>query len=240
MKDTKGTKKKKKNIKKKADTWPVVTGVKAAALLGVTLRTLQRYAKAGMPVEGRNQYHIIRVHNWDKDQLRAELGARDPIREREKTAVTVVKEKQAQIYDRRLQKMDGLLLDAEEVERERVNRIVAVKEALLHLPVTLARKLGGLEEVAEREAIIAGEVKKVCHRFADAEEQTAAAAAAEGLRFKVEGSGKVEGRRSKVEGEKENKKILAAKKLKKRKKKKKSKVGSRKSKVESRKLKVES
>ena len=220
----------------------MVTGVKAAALLGVTLRTLQRYAKAGMPVEGRNQYHIIRVHNWDKDQLRAELGARDPIREREKTAVTVVKEKQAQIYDRRLQKMDGLLLDAEEVERERVNRIVAVKEALLHLPVTLARKLGGLEEVAEREAIIAGEVKKVCHRFAGEEEQVAAAAA-EGLRLKVEGSGKAEGSRPKVQGEEKSKvesrksrvekKELTAKgtKKRKRKKRKKSKVESRESRV---------
>jgi phage terminase Nu1 subunit (DNA packaging protein) len=60
----------------------------------------------------------------------------------------------------------GKLLDAELVERGRMERVQAVRESLLALVHTLPPKLVGLGAAA-MEGVIEGELRGVCNRFAN-------------------------------------------------------------------------
>ena len=172
LKKAKGSGSAKKTKRKGPSTGPtgVIAGPRIAGkIAGVNARTLQRWAGEGLVTVGRGKYDLRELFEFCQKKLRREIEGEDPEARRANRANAEDKEASARIKKLRADKLEGLLISIEQVNRDNVNKVHAVKAALLHLSISLSRQLEGVIEMGERENIIEGEVIKVLNRFAGEE-----------------------------------------------------------------------
>lgn len=142
-----------------------MTATNIAKLWGVTRQAVQNWYKHyGCPRNADGTYDLPAVIAWRESRLRkeAEEEGGGPARERKLEA-------EAGIAEMRLKVMNDQLVDREQIQRERKQRILAVKEGLLSLPPRACYLLEGKsvseirqtlkEEVTHLLNVFAGEVK---------------------------------------------------------------------------------
>jgi hypothetical protein len=134
-----------------------------ARAFGVSSRTVERWAKAGMPKSEEGGYDLIEIQAWRT--LRGSQHKDDS--EDEKTQWDVkYRQMKALIAEIQYKKLTGDLIPREEVEATMMNRIVAIKRQFLALPKRVAPQLEGLE-VIEREELLMDRLKEIIQGFAD-------------------------------------------------------------------------
>jgi len=136
----------------------VETQGEVARALKVAIRTVQRWAKDGMPQTPEGFYDITGIQAWRllKDN---EVASSDTDKEKWDTKFRQMKALLAEMeYKKRL----GELVTLGEVEEGRVQRILAVKKALLSLPRRVAPQVAGLDVRAAQ-----GVLEKRIHEIID-------------------------------------------------------------------------
>ncbi|GEM_PF-5348362 len=157
----------------------VLDGRQTAALLGVTLRSVQNYVRErGLPQVGRDRYDGRAVLLWREASLRAELAetSRSAEEKRLIKAQADEREQKAALAAMERAQREGELLDKREVEGRWLARIYAVKTALKAACPMIARAVAGQSELLTVEATVRRELQGVCRRFAGEDDQAAAGA----------------------------------------------------------------
>lgn len=134
-----------------------------ARYLGVSQRTVRHYSAAkGLPKLRFDAYDLAAVRLWEIGQVRKELEARQYDQNRLTKANADEREHRAELVRMRAERMRGMLVEVKEVERGRIERIVAVKNAM----AIMARKIAERIEGKDVEKIVQEEVDLCCDRFA--------------------------------------------------------------------------
>lgn len=185
----------------------VVGSAELAKVLGVSDRTVRHWAAStDMPKLARNKYDLVAVVPWF---VQREIAERLPACSDESRLLRaqaderIAKARMAQL---RTQQAEGDLLEKAEVERQWIERVVAVKTALRQLGLILGNRVVGLEDPVAVQEVVDGEVYQCLLRFARADDladlyRCFSAAVAEHLAEKLV---KVKGKaslRKKIEGE---------------------------------------
>lgn len=146
----------------------VSTQEEVARALGVSTRTVQYWCRDGMPVKPDGKYDLLEVQAW-------RLTKNNKTSESDKTKEqweSKYREYKALLAEIEYKKINGELLDKNEVEEGRVKRIMEVKRKLLGLPKKVAPQLVGLE-IHKIEAILDLRIKEVINDFARNEKKKA-------------------------------------------------------------------
>ena len=140
----------------------VVLGQKAAAAYaGVSVRTIRNWKAAGMPVAEGGGYIKGMLDFYRKNE------GLQPTAERKAglAADADYKTVRAKLLQMELDVKQGRLLAADEIEAGRVNRILAVKRALLGLGRKLAPQLAKVKDAKRIAAIINTECRDIIKSF---------------------------------------------------------------------------
>lgn len=136
----------------------------------VALRTVGYWVAEGMPgVEGR--YDLAEIERWRSERFPGKTGAAgagappDDDRRASLYWSTQFRKVQTALKSLELKVQQKKLIPAEEVERGRVARIMAVKQAFLALPREVAPQLVGLEP-GEIQTVLEDRVKQIIEGFA--------------------------------------------------------------------------
>jgi hypothetical protein len=167
----------KKTAAKPVKVESVVVGVRiVAAVYGVSVRAVQQWVNEnGMPkCAGRDQYDLSAIRAWREKRIRDELSKDAKVAERAAEADAVWREEKAKVAKMDRLVREGELLSRIEVDRLGVEKCIAVKTALMALPITLAKALEGVSD-DKIEKVIFDEVNLVLGRFADNSELASAA-----------------------------------------------------------------
>lgn len=133
-----------------------------ARYFGVAQRTVRNYGRVeGLPKLGQNRYDLVVVRAWEIGRLKKEIAAQQIDDRRLKKYSADEREHRAELLRMRKLKMEGLLIDRKEVERNNIAKIVAVKSGL----EMLGRRIAGRIEVPGAERIVDEEVELCCRRF---------------------------------------------------------------------------
>lgn len=139
----------------------IETQEQLAKAFKVSLRTVQRWITDGMPVTREGYYNLLEIQAWRllRNDKKNKL---DPDTEKWVSRYRQAKAKQEEI---KLKKITGELVDKQEVEKGRVERILVIKKALLSLPHEMAPALAGLDE---REILVTLQerIEKIINNFA--------------------------------------------------------------------------
>lgn len=139
----------------------VETQEQVAKAFKVTLRTVQRWIREGMPKTSEGFYDIIEVQAWRL--LRNNHGiATDTDKEKWDTKF---RQMRALLAEMEYKKCLGELVSRDEVEEGRVQRILTVKTALLALPRYLAPQVVNLE-IHKAEQVIRLRIEEIINDFA--------------------------------------------------------------------------
>ncbi len=134
-----------------------------AKYLGVAQRTVTDYAKRkGMPKLRQDRYNLVDVRIWEIGRLKEEIAAQQYDQNRLTKANADEREHKADLMKMRKLRMEGQLIDRNEVQRGWIERIVAVKSGLQ----MLARAIAGRIEGDGVEKIVDEEVELCLERFA--------------------------------------------------------------------------
>lgn len=131
-----------------------------ARVMGVSYRTAQRWKKDGMPETKEGFYDLEVVKSWH--MARAE---QDDALEGKNFWDERIRKYKASILELELRKATGELVSKDEVEKGRIDRIIAVKRALLALPTRLAPVLA-MKEPREIEVILYEAISEIIDEFA--------------------------------------------------------------------------
>lgn len=127
----------------------------------VAVRTVQRWAKDGMPQTPEGFYDITEIQAW-RLLKENQVAASDTDKEKWDTKFRQMKALLAEMeYKKRL----GELVTLEEVEEGRVQRILAVKKALLSLPRRVAPQVAGLD-VRSAQSVLEKRIHEIIDNFA--------------------------------------------------------------------------
>ena len=124
----------------------------------------------GMPKFGQNRYDLEAVFPWLIDRIVAQRLPNSADDTRLLKAQADEREEKAKLVALERRQREGELLDAEEVQRGRIERIIAVKTALRNLGSVLAGQVVGVDDPARIKQIVNAEVRQCLLRFAGAEE----------------------------------------------------------------------
>lgn len=112
----------------------VKTIEEVSKIMEVSLRTVYRWKRDGMPVTQEGYYDLDEIKRWydgrsviDDEELEGKIYWETKLRKYKAT-----------LLELELKKVKGDLLDRGEVEKGRIERIIAVKQAFLALPSRLA------------------------------------------------------------------------------------------------------
>lgn len=138
-----------------------------AAAVGISRRQLIRLRHRGLP-GGTGRYDVTEIRQW-----LAARGGGDESDGNERTRLELerlraevsFRRRRAQLAKVALEEHRGELILLEDVERERVARILEVRQALETLGARVVPQLQGLE-VDEQIAIVDEHVRAICDRFA--------------------------------------------------------------------------
>jgi len=140
----------------------VKTAEEVAKIMEVTYRTVQRWKREGMPVTREGFYDLEEIKAWHLS--RTEKGKRAKGKDFWDEKISKFK---AGLLELELLQTTGMLLPKEEVERERINRIMAVKRTFLALPTRMAPILA-MKEPREIEALLYEALGEIIDEFAGA------------------------------------------------------------------------
>ena len=155
----------------------IVRGLRAVAdHFGRSLRTVQRWAKEGMPRLSGKRFDLIQVQAWlDLKDGKAPVGREASGDSRQPGLPAVdsgkdhwdkkAKEWQAKTRELEYRKLLGELVEIREVEQLFVDRIMAVKQGLLGLSRGLPPQLAHCRDEREMEVIINGAVRHLLEMF---------------------------------------------------------------------------
>lgn len=135
----------------------------AADYTDVSVRTIQRWLKAGMPVT-EDGYFIAGILDFFK---RSGARAVDENRQRLARAEAELKETKAALANIELQKQKGELLYASDIEQKNAMKVIAIKRALLGLGRGLALQLSKMgDNPARIQDVIDREIRQIIGNFA--------------------------------------------------------------------------
>jgi len=134
---------------------------KIAKAFGVSDRTIRHWMKDGMPVMRDGRYDLTEIQDWRFNKKKIREGKSKDKGDKWMEEYREYKARLAQIEYR---KKIGELLPREEVESGFVQRVIAIKRALLTLPRSLAPQLDGLEP-RQIQAVLLARVKEIINNF---------------------------------------------------------------------------
>ena len=138
----------------------VKTVIEVAEIMGVSYRTAQRWKKAGMPMTKESFFDLEEVKAWHLQR-----NEKNKIKESKDFWDEKIKKYKAKILGLELKKIQGELISKEEVIRNRIIRIIAIKRSLLALPTRLASILA-MREPREIELILSESLNEIIDEFA--------------------------------------------------------------------------
>lgn len=142
----------------------VKTAEEVAKVMEVTYRTVQRWKREGMPVAKEGFYDLEEIKAWHLS--RTETGKRAKGKDFWDEKISKFK---AGLLELELLQTSGMLLPKEEVERDRINRIMAVKRTFLALPTRMVPILA-MKEPREIEALLSEAIGEIIDEFAGAKQ----------------------------------------------------------------------
>ena len=142
----------------------VKTAEEVAKVMEVTYRTVQRWKREGMPVTKEGYYDLEEIKAWHLSTLAKGKRAKGKDFWDEK-----ISKFKAGLLELELLETSGMLLPKEEVERDRTERIMAVKRAFLALPTRMAPILA-MKEPRDIEALLYEAVCEIIDEFAGAKQ----------------------------------------------------------------------
>lgn len=132
-----------------------------ARSLGVSTRTVQYWARDGMPVNSDGTYDILKIQEWRMKKQghgkKSDLSKKDQADLRFRTA-------KANLAEMDYKKKMGQLLDKDDVEAGRVERVIVLKKKLLDMPRQLAPQLVG-QEIVKIEEILNLRIREAIEEF---------------------------------------------------------------------------
>lgn len=137
----------------------VDTGEQVASAFNVSIRTVERWKKDGMPRLPDGKFSLIDIQNWRSIR---ENKTKEDITQRwdEEDAKWRAKRRELE-YKKAL----GEYVSLKEVEKGRIARILAVKKRLLSIPKRLTPQLVGLD-IREIESLLRDQMNHVIDEFA--------------------------------------------------------------------------
>ena len=146
-----------------ADAEIIKTQKEAAKYSGVSERTIRRWVKAGMPRTETGQYikAMLTFFKENEGSQPTKAKARKEEASADKT------EAQAKLIRMELEVEQGKLIPAADIETGRVNRILAVKRALLGLGRKLAPQLVKIKDERKVQKIINDETRSIIQAFSE-------------------------------------------------------------------------
>lgn len=142
--------------------------VKVAKAFEVSDRTVRYWAKDGMPMTPDGKYDLTEIQAWHFLKKHPEKSGKETHSQKWEGEYREYKARLMRIeYERKL----GNLIPKEEVEKQMVQRIIAVKRAFLSLPRALAPQLVGMEP-REIESVLMGRIKEIIENFAQGKKVT--------------------------------------------------------------------
>jgi len=138
---------------------------KVAKVFGVAVRTVERWAKDGMPVTPQGRYDLLEIRAWRtiKNQRKNSGTGKNNNVDLWDSRYRECKAKLAEIA---LKKAVGELLPRETVEADLVHISLTVKRAFLGLPRQVAPQLAGLEP-RQIESLLSTRIQEIIGKFAD-------------------------------------------------------------------------
>lgn len=127
----------------------------------VNVRTVQRWTREGMPKTEEGFYDITEIQAW---RLLKDSHVADSDLDKDKWD-TKFRQMKALLAEMEYKKRLGELVTREEVEEGRVQRILAVKKALLSLPRRVAPQVAGLD-VRSAQAVLEKRIHEIIDNFA--------------------------------------------------------------------------
>lgn len=147
----------------------VNTREQVAKNFGVVVRTVDNWLREGMPRTQDGNYDLAEITAWKAAREEARGGQAG-----EKTSWEIkYRAARTRLAELELEIRTGQYLPKDQVERDRVERILTVKTALLALPARLAPQVVGLD-VAHAESIIKKRVIEIIESFARGADGTVA------------------------------------------------------------------
>ncbi len=132
-------------------------------LLGTSRKILCEWEAEGLPRNPDRNYNLFAVLAWLKDRwIRKSKEQSD----RESPALERYRLAKAQQAELELDRLKGNLLDAEEVNRGRVERIMAVKSAMFRVPGQTAPLLASMTDPREIQSYLYDIMCDICNTFA--------------------------------------------------------------------------
>ena len=137
-----------------------LSAAEVAKLVGVHYRTIENWASQGYLERENGKYGLISAFRYKLGKLEDELSEikHDPQAElkRQELAAKVEKERAiAKIKNLEADKLEGKLVDAEEVLNAWKNAIANAKAKLINIPAKLAWELSGLDKPEDIQARLA-------------------------------------------------------------------------------------
>lgn len=168
--------KSKVNTKQKETVSLFVSELFIATLFNKSRRIIKSWVSdSGLPKLPDGKFDLSVVVEWREKRIRDDFYSRTPDDARLIKAQADEREEKAAIAKMKRQVQEGELLPLVDVERGRIERIIAMKTALQALSITLSKQLIGEADEFEIEKIVAREVYQVLERFAENKDLTAAA-----------------------------------------------------------------
>jgi len=140
----------------------VQTQEEVAKVFGISVRTVQYWAKDGMPKTEKGTYDLVDIQRWRFEKNNTRNSGKNSEKDEWETRLKKSKAKLAEIE---LKKALGEVISTDEVEKARIARIMAVKRALLALPRAVAPILAGLE-ARDIEILLTSRIREMIAKFA--------------------------------------------------------------------------
>jgi len=137
----------------------VKTADEVAEVMDVSERTIYRWRNEGMPVTADGFYDLEKIRLWVEEREKAENESGKIFWEAK------IRKYKATLLEIDLKKAQNELVSREEVERDEVARIVAVKRSFLALPTRMAPILA-MKEPREIEALLYEAIGEIIDEFA--------------------------------------------------------------------------
>jgi phage terminase Nu1 subunit (DNA packaging protein) len=149
-------------LEKKLTSGCVNTQEEVANLFGVNVRTVRRWADQGMPKTSKGHYNIAEIQEWRFCKGKGKTKKLDP---KEANWENIYRRYKALLAELEWKERTKQLVPVAEVEKNNINKILAIKTRLLALPNTVAPQVVGLEtkEIAE---ILRKRVEEILDAFA--------------------------------------------------------------------------
>ena len=140
------------------------TQQKLAAVLDVSVRTIQNWVKAGLTRNKQGHFDLKMVHDWRFNNVKSNTN--DDGSKKEKDYESEYRKFKARLVEIDWKERTRQLVNVKDVEKDSVLKIIAVKQKFLSLPRMIAPQLLGLT-VQKIEEVIRLRVEEIIDDFAE-------------------------------------------------------------------------